>query len=314
MVSIVMPTYNCATFIGEAVQSVFSQSYTELELIVVDDGSSDETRAILRQLAIDHGARMRVLQQSNQGPYPARNHGLKVARGEYIAFLDGDDYWSPRFIEKLVAALQRQQADVAYCGWQNVGLKQHTHAPYIPPCYEEGDLARGFLKASPWPIHAVILRHSVIAAVNGFSERWFASMDYDLWLRVLPVSSKLVRVPEVLAYYRWHNEGQISSNKWKQILIQYEIHRDFVAANPELVRHILADELQRLTQGYLLENAYTAFWQRDLEGSRELFRKSLAVGCWGASDLGHIAVSLLPLNLYRRLIKFVDRFSANTNR
>jgi len=287
--------------------SVFAQTYPDFELIVVDDGSTDDTPACLQRLADEHGARMRVFQQSNQGPYPARNHGLKQAMGEYVCFLDGDDYWAGGFLEKLLAALRHEQADIAYCGWQNVGLKQH--APYIPPEYTKGDVVRGFLNASPWPIHAVILRRWVIEAVSGFSERHFAAMDYDLWLRVLPVTDKLVRVAEVLAYYRWHNEGQISAEKWKQIMVQYAIHQDFIRACPELVAHIPADELRQLTEGYLLDNAYAAFWRRDIEGSHQLFRKSLMVGCWRWRDLGHIALGLLPLSWYRLLINSVDRLS-----
>src|SRR5208282_1526458 len=152
---------------------------------------TDGSRAILTRLAAEHPKRMTVLHQENQGPYPARNMALKHARGALVAFLDADDYWSTDCLSKLHHALRQAEADLAYCGWQNVGEGAPGREPYVPPQYECEDAVALFLKGCPWPIHAALLRRDLLERVNGFSVRMFSSMDYDLWLRILAVTRKI---------------------------------------------------------------------------------------------------------------------------
>ena len=115
-ISVVMPCYNAAPFVREAVECVMGQTRGDVELIVVDDGSTDASRDLLHTLAAAHAPRMQVLHQDRKGPYPARNLGLRHAGGSLIAFLDADDYLSPDCLEKLAAALDETDADIAYCG------------------------------------------------------------------------------------------------------------------------------------------------------------------------------------------------------
>ena len=98
-VSVVIPAYNCAAYGGQAVDSVLHQTYTDWEIIVVDDGSQDDTRLILEQ----YGDRIRYIYQQNQGVSIARNRGIELARGEFIAFLDADDYFFPDKIAAQIA-------------------------------------------------------------------------------------------------------------------------------------------------------------------------------------------------------------------
>ena len=225
LISVVMPCFNARAFVEQAVRSALGQDYANVELIVVDDGSADGSREVLARLASEHAGRMTVLQQNNQGPYPARNAGLRHARGTLIAFLDADDYWAPNCLGTLWRALQAAQADLAYCGWQNVGEGGPGKEPYVPPQYEAEDTVALFLKGCPWPIHAALMRRSVLEQVSGFSTRMFSSMDYDLWLKIIAVTRKFVRVPEVLAFYRWHGQGQISSVKWRQVLDAWQVRQ-----------------------------------------------------------------------------------------
>src|SRR5438874_1624069 len=102
LVSVVIPTYNSAHYIGEAVQSVLAQTYTNFEVIVVDDGSTDDTRERLESVA----GRIRYLYQPNGGVSKARNRGIQEARGELIAFLDGDDEWLPEKLAKQLAYMR----------------------------------------------------------------------------------------------------------------------------------------------------------------------------------------------------------------
>jgi hypothetical protein len=151
------------------------------------------------------------------------------------------------------------------------------------------------------------LRRDLLERVNGFSVRMFSSMDYDLWLRILAVTRKIVRVPEVLAYYRWHGQDQISAAKWRQVLDAWQVRRDFVQSNPALVAHLGPRARRELVDGCLLRAGYTAFWKRDLKSAQPLFRKALRRGYWRLGDAKYVLPSLLPPALYRRLVASADR-------
>lgn len=306
LISVVMPCYNAAPHVAEAVGSVMGQRYREVELIVVDDGSSDGSQDIVAGLAQQHPGRIRHFFTSRLGPYPARNVGLRQARGEFVAFLDADDWWLPQTLEKLHRALAAADADIAYCGWQNVG-EGVTSEPYLPPEYEKADPVESFLRSCPWPIHAALVKRSVVDAIEGFSERRFASMDYDFWLRALAHTRRIVRAPEVLAYYRWHGQGQVSAVKWRQVLDALEAQRAFIAAHPGLVAHLSRKKIQELCEGQVLRQAYRALWARDLVSAQKLFRRAAALLAFSLRDLRHILAALLPPPLYQRLVRLAER-------
>ena len=306
LISVVMPCYNCAPYLAEAVGSALRQSYGNVELILVDDGSTDASPHIEAGLAEQHAGRLSLLHSNRVGPYPARNLGLQRARGEFVAFLDGDDWWESTALEKLHAALVGANADLAYCGWQNVG-EGVTSEPYIPPEYEKSDPIEGFIRGCPWPIHAALARRSVAERLGGFSERRFSSMDYDFWLRALALTRNIVRVPDVLAYYRWHGPSQISAVKWRQVLDALAVQQDFIRANPQLVAHLPAQRLRELTEGQVLKQAYRALWKRDIASAHKLFRHVAAARSFGFKELRHVLSALLPLPAYRWLVRLADR-------
>ncbi len=134
LISIIMPCHNAASYLEEAVASVMAQTFSAWELIVVDDGSTDRSREILQSLQTKD-KRIQILRQHNQGPYPARNLGLKHARGQFVAFLDADDWWDKDFLAKMHRALEESEADLAYCGWQNAIEQGQSRPPYVPPDY-----------------------------------------------------------------------------------------------------------------------------------------------------------------------------------
>lgn len=304
-ISVVMPCYNAAPYVEEAVRSVMAQAWADVELIVVDDGSSDRSVDLVLRLAEAHPGRILQLHTSRLGPYPARNLGLRHCQGEFVAFLDADDWWLPDTLEKLHTALAEYAADIAYCGWQNVG-EGIKFEPYVPPEYEADDPVATFVRTCPWPIHAALLTRELVDRLGGFSERRFSSMDYDFWLRALALTRRIKRVPEVLAFYRWHGSGQISAVKWRQVLDALAAQKDFIRANPELVRHLPAAKLHDLTEGQVLRQAYRAFWKRDLLSAHKLFRHAAMNRGYALRDLRHILVAMLPLRLYRGIVQLSD--------
>ena len=307
LISVIMPCYNTSAFIEQAIESVLGQDYPHIELIVIDDGSSDDSVAIAERLASLSPERITILSQENRGPYPARNLGLSAAKGEFVAFLDADDWWSKDCLAKLHNAITLYKADLSYCGWQNIGKPGTGNEPYIPPRYENADISEAFLRSCPWPIHAALIRHDLVDSAGGFSERRFSAMDYDFWLRIFGQTKKLVQVPEVMAFYRWHDKGQISANKWRQVIDAFAVRKNFILNNPQHVEHLTPDRLWDLTNGALLKEAYAAFWKRDLYSAQRLFRYAFWQRAWKWADLTHIFPSLLPGSLYRFLINAITQ-------
>lgn len=307
-ISVVMPCYNAAATLAGSMRCVLTQTHADTELIVVDDGSVDDSLRIVAGIAEEFPGRVRLLQQDHKGPYPARNLALRAARGDCIAFLDADDTWSPDCLERLRDTLLDADADLAYCGWQNVGPAAANTDPYVPPAYETGDLYAECLRTCPWPIHAALLRREAVAAVGGFSERMFTSMDYDFWLRVLAHTRRIVRVPEVMAFYYWHGR-QISTDRSRQVLDAVQVRRDFIAAHPECIAHLSAARLRELTDGQLLKMAYRAYWNRELATAQRLLREAAAAGVCGWRDLLYVMISRLPLRLFSALVGWRDRGS-----
>ncbi len=302
LISVVMPCFNAEKFLRDAVDSVLNQTYPSVELIVVDDGSTDGSLDILK----GYGDRIRLIEQENQGPYPARNAGIGVANGEFVAFLDADDYWAPDCLESLHGALEGNDAALSYCGWQNIGLPGPRGEPYIPPDYEQTNKVETLLSAAaPWPIHAALTRRTVLDEVGGFDLEWRTCMDYDLWLRIA-ASRPVRRVEKVLAFYRHHAGGQITSTQWRQADNVRKVKEKFIRRHPELVARIPPDRMRELVLGAFLKRGYDCYWRRDLVSAQRIFRIALRKGGWGRSDLKYLLPALLPPGLYRALIRLAD--------
>lgn len=310
LVSVVMPCYNAAPYLAQAVRSALDQTYGHVEVVLVDDGSTDGSAELGAQLAADNPGRVLLGHSSRKGPFPARNQALGMIRGEFVAFLDADDWWDATALEKLYAAMGAAQADIAYCGWQNVGEGIQS-APHVPPAYETDDPVAHVVRTCPWPIHAALVRRELVQRLGGFSERRFSAMDYDFWLRAFAATRRIILVPEVLAFYRWHGQGQVSAVKWRQVLDALSAQKDFIRSNPELVAHLSPERLKDLTEGQVLRQAYRAVWKRDLASAHRLFRHVGGAAAFGLRDVRHVLpAALLPFAAYRWLISRLDRQGA----
>ena len=307
LISVVMPCYNAAPYVEEAIECVLRQSYPQVELIVVDDGSTDGSTEILQRLATEHPERITLVYQNRAGPFAARNRALAHANGNYIAFLDADDTWHPDALHLMHDALEAEHANIAYCGWQNVGIAATDPLPKIPPVLDAGKAASHFLDHCPWPINSVLIRRQLIDELRGFSERAPTAMDYDLWLRMLARQPRLVRVPEVLAFYHRYPRGNSHIPRWRQVFDAVAVRRDFAHHHPELVAHITPAHLNELIYDPLLREAYRCHWRNDTESARRLFRRAFRKADWKAGDLKHLVASLLPAPLYRNLVDLVTR-------
>lgn len=200
-ISVVIPAYNAAPFIAMTVRSALQQTYQDLEVIVVDDGSSDGTAACLEEF----GDRIRVIRQANAGVARARNAGVALATGSWIAFLDADDLWLPNKLELQMASTT---APLSYTNRFNIGARgglpvvQSDSTPM-----REGDVFMPLLLEGNFITNSsVVIRRDVFEASGGFESSVSPAEDWDLWLRVAerhPVSF----CPEPLVRYRFHPDG-----------------------------------------------------------------------------------------------------------
>ena len=309
LISVIMPCFNNSSTIERSVNSALDQSYQNIEIILVDDGSTDNSREIALDFR-DKDARLKVISKSNQGPGPARNRGLKEARGEFVAFLDADDYWDTDCLYKLHEALVGNDAELAYCGWQNIGKDGKGGEPFIPPDYAGIEKVELLLGGCRWPIHAALTYKTAIFEVGGFDERWTSCMDYDLWLRMAS-TRMIVRVPEVLAYYVHHDGEQITKNRLRSAVNHWRIQLEFIRNHRELINGIGKERLRELTYGELLRRAYISYWGRDLDVAQRLFRLVMKGGYGGIRDWKYMLPALLPGKWYRKLVSRADHAHAS---
>ncbi len=311
LTSIVMPCYNAAPHLARSVGSVLAQTLGNWELVIVDDGSTDNSWHELQRLA-NVEPRIRGYRQANAGAAAARNHALREARGDYIAFLDADDTWHPEFLESMQAALQNASGhDLAYCGWQNLGLGGGRDTPFVPPDYEDGHKVEALLGGCRWPIHAALASAEAIRASGGFDERLSSCMDYDLWLRLGTVH-RLIRVPRVLAYYHHHAGEQITKNRARIALNHWRAQQKFLDANPALADRLGVERIRELTAGELLRRGFECYWKRDLVAARTIFRAVMKERYGTAQDWKYMLPSLLPESLHRRLIRALETKKARS--
>jgi glycosyltransferase involved in cell wall biosynthesis len=184
-VTVVTPAYNVAAYIGEAVDSVVRQTFTDFEYLVVDDGSADNSAEVARAHAGDD-PRFRLVPGEHRGLSAARNAGIREGKGEYIAYLDGDDRWHPRFLERQIALMESLPPDVGlvFCRsrmilengtpvffqWQRAGR------------YDFDDFLVGSNPARNGS--SLLIRRSCFTDVGGFNEELHSVEDLDMWLRI----------------------------------------------------------------------------------------------------------------------------------
>jgi glycosyltransferase involved in cell wall biosynthesis len=219
-VSIITPVYNASRWLKRPVESVLAQTHREFELIAIDDGSKDDSVEQFQTCA-RQDSRVRLLRQPvNGGVAAARNAGLDAATGDYIAFLDADDWWHPRKLELQLATMQRTGAKVSYAGYQRVGEDGRPLSHVNPPARVT---------------HRDMLASNFIGHLTGMYDRSLGEVrfqrigheDYVFWLELVRRAGIAVRVDhdEPLAFYLVR-DGSVSANKLRTARWQWNIYRN----------------------------------------------------------------------------------------
>ena len=209
MISAIIPTYNRASFLERSIGSVLAQRRACGELIVVDDGSTDSTAALVERMSTVAAVPVRLVQQRNQGAAAARNAGIRLARGRLLAFLDSDDWWLPDKLAIQAAAMAaRPEFLVAHTReiWFRRGLRVNQKKKHDPP---DGDIFAASLRMCVVGMSTVMARRELFDRYGLFDESLACCEDYDLWLRV-GCREPFLLVPEPLTGKNGGRADQLS--------------------------------------------------------------------------------------------------------
>ncbi len=243
-VSVLMPTFNRAKFLPEAIDSVLSQTYADLELLIVDDGSEDNTTSVLEPFLRDE--RVRYFYQDNQGQSYARNVGLKHAMGDFVAFLDSDDIWKPEKLEKQLAVVRAHpDADIVH-GDEEIIDEQSAVTSLLNMARYSGRITRYLLADNSVSITTALVKRRCFDEMGGFDTSVGVADDYELWLR-FSARYRFHYEPGIVASYRVMDD-QISSDKRRRL-----------AANEMIIRNFLTkygDQLDRKDKRWGLARFY----------------------------------------------------------
>ncbi len=274
-VSVVIPLYNKGPYIARALNSVLAQTFQDFEVIVVDDGSTDDGAAVVRGF---DDPRIRLIQQENQGVSAARNRGIEAARAELVAFLDADDEWLPRFLETIMCLRRKfPEAGVYGTAYHIMAEDLTTHvgslSPYIPSEPWEGLLPSYFkadaLGAPPISASTVVVPKDILTEMGGFiTDVWFGE-DTDLWGRIA------LKYPIA---FSWAGGGiyhaEVSNRACKKIKPVRE-HIFVTSARKALEAGEVPPELREDLQEYVASKQIQVAWRNLKAGRPDLAKENL---------------------------------------
>ena len=231
LISVVIPTFNNGEYLQEAVGSVVNQTLStehgiELDILILDDGSSDDTSSIIKELSTRHQQVRCVSNQENTGVAETRNRGFELAKGEYIALLDADDIWMKNKLERQLSLMESRNLDVCYTGYslidsQGVQFGKPYHVP-------ENLSYRRLVNENVIGCSTVLLRKSAVQGLRMRSE--YPCEDYVFWLELMQGGRRFGGIEDCLSLYRV-TKGSLSGNKRKAAMNRWIVYRDFLKMN-----------------------------------------------------------------------------------
>ncbi len=240
-VSVIVRTYNRAALVAESLRSVSAQTERDLEILVVDDGSTDDTVRVVEAHARTD-SRVRLVRRDHLGPAAALNAGVREARGEFLAFLDSDDLWEPASVERRLEVLRANPScGAALVDWSTFGPGPRRPSPSDMGVRETGDLLLTLFRVNFFSLCAALVPARVVAEVGPFDEDLGASEDYDWGLRIA-ARHPIAFVPQALLRYRSH-ENHIMTDP-RMYRFRCRVLERFAAAHADrLPRPLVRDRL-----------------------------------------------------------------------
>ena len=238
LVSVIIPSYNMARYLPKSVASALAQTYANFEVVIVDDGSSDNTSEVVRQWADD--PRVRVHRQANGGLSHARNQGIAHSSGPYIALLDADDIWMPHKLSLQMALFKdRPQVGVVFSNYERMNDNEEF-MPMGPTAMYRGKVSGRLLIENFVPASSAVVRRTCFERCGGFEVALKTGEDYEMWLR-LSAHTEFDFVPEALMRYRiWG--GSMSRDYRGRFETAIRVMQRFLDQNPGLVDKQVVNE------------------------------------------------------------------------
>ncbi|MCI9663882.1 MAG: glycosyltransferase family 2 protein [Lachnospiraceae bacterium] len=245
LISVIIPVYNVEKYLEKCLDTVLSQTYTNIEVILVNDGSSDGSGAIIDSYACKD-ERVRVIHlPENKGVSYARNRGIDILKGEYTIFVDADDYVEPDFLEKLYVNLKENQADISICGVDLVGFPEYVYLRKDDfPCVVSGDQAVScMLNNSPFGQEMCNkLFDSIWVKKYPFDENIYYGEDLLFIYQILKHIHRVCYIPDKLYHYIFYGKSsshsEFSERQYTGILVYKFLHEDLRQKHPELLSEL----------------------------------------------------------------------------
>jgi glycosyltransferase involved in cell wall biosynthesis len=315
-VSVVIPTFNRVSFLPSAIASARAQTLTDIEIIIVDDGSTDDTPSLTAALA-GRDPRIRTIRQENRGLAAARNAGLACARARWVAFLDDDDLWHPDFLSHMLAFVQQHHLQAAACWTVQFSApppiddavailadrSRFAVAPY-PPCPATMGVitvAELLLRPLATP-NAAFLSADLVRRLGGFDERLSSAEDYDLWLR-LAQTNPIRIVDDALALYRIH-PARLTSSLGRMAQQTRLVLERFSFLHPESVQLVGRRAFAHRLADLYREEAYAAMLSGDRATAMRAALKAVRCSPAGLKSWAYVTLAPWPA-LYRALRRVI---------
>lgn len=299
MVSVIIPTYNSEEYLRESIESIFNQTFKDYEIILVDDGSTDNTREIVKQFYPS----VKYIYQDQGGAARARNTGIRAARGEFIAFLDADDIWLPTKLEKQVEHF-RQHTDVGFIFTEHSQFNENGIIRSFVGKRDrlvKGEILENIFLYSGVATPTVIVRKKVFEQVGLFDEDLIAAEDDNMWLRIA-YKFGIDFIDEPLVMVRI-NDRSITSDPMNIIkgvgTHLFVLERKY----PELAKR-LGTLINKKRSSLFRSLGYYYFSRNEFKRSRAEFRKSLQHWRFNLFSICYLLLSFLPVELIG-LMKFL---------
>lgn len=233
-ISVIIPVYNAEQYLNECLDSVLAQTFTDIEVICIDDGSTDKSLAILRRYA-KQDKRIKIITQKNSGVVVARNRAIAKASAEYIYPLDGDDVIAPNTLEKLYDAMIAGRGDIITCRVMYFGRKNEEF--YLPRPTKYNMTQTNCL------VNAALFRKVDFDMCGGYDTAFNTALeDYDFWLNmVFRQNKKIYRVPEILFYYRL--KPKAAARNYQHRAEHKDLLKQLFAKYPETKKYIVLSKI-----------------------------------------------------------------------
>jgi teichuronic acid biosynthesis glycosyltransferase TuaG len=237
LVSIIMPTYNTEKYIRYSIESVISQTYLNWELIIIDDGSTDNTVIIVNEF-IKKDSRIRYIYQNNAKQARARNNGIENAKGTILAFLDSDDLWLSTKLEKSILEFNTSMTDLLFTNSFItsdflIDINNHNYKKMnvVSGYYSGNEALKLFIQGNRIPLLTVLVKKEKLKKIGGFNEQFTPAEDYDLWLRLLKNGCKFLAIDDVLSIYRLQQNSSTANDRLATKAVLLSIRNNFSNAS-----------------------------------------------------------------------------------